>query len=72
MPSESIPNRLARIAVAGGTGKLGAAVAEIRDGVAGQIVADTTVPLQPPKVLRVQLPQGGQRHSKRNGCSAMR
>ncbi|HEY0942585.1 MAG TPA: NADPH-dependent F420 reductase [Steroidobacter sp.] len=32
---------------------------EIRDTVAGKIVVDTTVPLQPPKVMRVQLPAAG-------------
>jgi len=32
---------------------------EIRDAVAGKIVIDTTVPLVPPKVMRVQLPAEG-------------
>lgn len=32
---------------------------EIRDAVAGKIVVDTTVPLVPPKVMRVQLPVEG-------------
>jgi len=32
---------------------------DIRDSVAGKIVVDTTVPLQPPKVMRVQLPAAG-------------
>ena len=32
---------------------------EIRDAVAGKIVIDTTVPLVPPKVMRVQLPPEG-------------
>ena len=31
----------------------------IRDAVAGKIVVDTTVPLMPPKVMRVQLPAAG-------------
>ena len=34
-------------------------LAEIKDAVAGKIVVDTTVPLVPPKVMRVQLPQEG-------------
>lgn len=37
---------------------------EIRDEVAGKIVVDTTVPLVPPKVMRVQLPP--------EGCAALR
>jgi 8-hydroxy-5-deazaflavin:NADPH oxidoreductase len=32
---------------------------EIRSSVAGKIVVDTTVPLVPPKVMRVQLPPAG-------------
>jgi len=32
---------------------------EIRANVLGKIVVDTTVPLQPPKVMRVQLPEEG-------------
>lgn len=32
---------------------------EIRSGAAGKIVVDTTVPLVPPKVMRVQLPPEG-------------
>lgn len=32
---------------------------EIRDSVAGKIVVDATVPLQPLRVTRVQLPQAG-------------
>jgi 8-hydroxy-5-deazaflavin:NADPH oxidoreductase len=123
MANESIPKRAAVIAVAGGTGKLGAALArrlglaghrivigsrsvekareaaaaltrtsncmvegvsnaeaadigdivivavpyasrngllaEIRERVAGKIVVDTTVPLLPPKVMRVHMPQEG-------------
>ncbi|MBP7614374.1 MAG: NADPH-dependent F420 reductase [Steroidobacteraceae bacterium] len=39
-------------------------MAEIRDEVAGKIVVDTTVPLVPPKVMRVQLPP--------EGCAAVR
>ena len=31
----------------------------IRDGVQGKILIDVTVPLAPPKVMRVQLPNGG-------------
>ena len=31
----------------------------IRDGVQGKILIDVTVPLAPPKVMRVQLPSGG-------------
>jgi NADPH-dependent F420 reductase len=34
-------------------------LAEIRPNVAGKIVVDTTVPLMPPKVMRVQLPPEG-------------
>jgi NADPH-dependent F420 reductase len=34
-------------------------LAEIRDAVAGKIVVDATVPLKPPRVARVQLPQAG-------------
>lgn len=36
-----------------------ATLAEIRPFVQGKIVVDTTVPLVPPKVMRVQLPQEG-------------
>ena len=36
-----------------------AMLAEIKDVVAGKIVLDTTVPLKPPRVARVQLPEGG-------------
>ena len=36
-----------------------ATLAEIRPHVAGKIVVDTTVPLMPPKVMRVQLPAEG-------------
>lgn len=32
---------------------------EIRPALAGKILVDTTVPLVPPKVMRVQLPEGG-------------
>lgn len=34
-------------------------LADIREYVAGKIVVDTTVPLKPPKVMRVQLPEEG-------------
>jgi 8-hydroxy-5-deazaflavin:NADPH oxidoreductase len=34
-------------------------LAELRDAVQGKIVVDTTVPLVPPKVARVQLPAEG-------------
>ena len=34
-------------------------IEEIREEVQGKIVVDTTVPLIPPKVSRVQLPLGG-------------
>lgn len=37
---------------------------EIRDSVRGKLVVDTTVPLVPPKVMRVQLPA--------EGCAALR
>jgi len=37
----------------------GAIVEEIADVAQGKIVVDTTVPLVPPKVSRVQLPEGG-------------
>lgn len=36
-----------------------ATLAEIRDGLGSAIVIDTTVPLVPPKVMRVQLPAAG-------------
>jgi len=36
-----------------------ATLAEIKPHVAGKIVVDTTVPLVPPKVMRVQLPEEG-------------
>lgn len=36
-----------------------ATVDEVRQGIAGKILVDTTVPLVPPKVARVQLPPGG-------------
>jgi len=36
-----------------------ATLSEIRDHVQGKIVVDTTVPLMPPKVMRVQLPPEG-------------
>ena len=32
---------------------------ELKDALAGKILVDTTVPLVPPKVARVQLPEGG-------------
>jgi len=34
-------------------------VEDVRDLLAGKILVDTTVPLVPPKVARVQLPEGG-------------
>ena len=34
-------------------------VEEVRDALDGKILIDTTVPLVPPKVARVQLPEGG-------------
>jgi len=36
-----------------------ATVQEVRDALAGKILVDATVPLVPPKVARVQLPEGG-------------
>lgn len=36
-----------------------ATVDEVREQIAGKILIDTTVPLVPPKVARVQLPAGG-------------
>ena len=36
-----------------------ATLSEIKPHVAGKIVVDTTVPLVPPKVMRVQLPEEG-------------
>ncbi|EHJ62415.1 NADPH-dependent F420 reductase [Novosphingobium pentaromativorans] len=39
-------------------------IADVRDACAGKIVIDTTVPLNPPKVMRVQLPA--------EGCAAVR
>lgn len=36
-----------------------ATVEEVRDALEGKILVDTTVPLVPPKVARVQLPAGG-------------
>ena len=57
------------VAVVGGTGNLGLALArrwakaatleDIRAAVAGKVVVDATVPLVPPKVARVQLPEAG-------------
>ncbi len=41
-----------------------ATLSEIRPAVAGKLVVDTTVPLVPPKVMRVQLPP--------EGCAALR
>jgi NADPH-dependent F420 reductase len=41
-----------------------ATLAEIRPHVAGKIVVDTTVPLVPPKVMRVQLPPEGSAAAK--------
>jgi NADPH-dependent F420 reductase len=41
-----------------------AIVEDIRDSIRGQLVIDTTVPLVPPKVMRVQLPA--------SGCAALR
>lgn len=37
-------------------GSQAAVLGELRDAVAGKLVVDTTVPLVPPKVMRVQLP----------------
>ena len=37
----------------------GATLEQIKDAVQGKIVIDTTVPLRPPKVGRVQLPEAG-------------
>ncbi|MDX2274509.1 MAG: NADPH-dependent F420 reductase [Hyphomonadaceae bacterium] len=37
----------------------GATLADIRDKIGSAIVVDTTVPLKPPKVMRVQLPEAG-------------
>jgi len=48
-------------------------LAEIKAGATGKIVVDTTVPLMPPKVMRVQLPPEGsaaQRAQKLIGASA--
>lgn len=42
----------------------GPTLAEIREAVSGKLVVDTTVPLVPPKVMRVQLPP--------EGCAALR
>jgi hypothetical protein len=36
-----------------------ASVEEVRDGLTGKILVDATAPLVPPKVARVQLPEGG-------------
>ena len=36
-----------------------ATVGEVREAIAGKILIDTTVPLVPPRVARVQLPAGG-------------
>lgn len=36
-----------------------ATITSVRDAVQGKIFVDTTVPLVPPKVMRVQLPTGG-------------
>ncbi|WP_422342760.1 NADPH-dependent F420 reductase [Parasphingorhabdus sp.] len=44
-----------------------ATLAEIKPHVAGKIVVDTTVPLVPPKVMRVQLPAEGSAAAKAAG-----
>jgi NADPH-dependent F420 reductase len=36
-----------------------ATLEELRPALQGKILVDTTVPLKPPKVMRVQLPEGG-------------
>ena len=36
-----------------------ATIEEVREGLAGKILIDVTVPLIPPRVARVQLPEGG-------------
>jgi NADPH-dependent F420 reductase len=36
-----------------------ATIESVREAVQGKIFVDTTVPLMPPKVMRVQLPEGG-------------
>jgi NADPH-dependent F420 reductase len=36
-----------------------ATVEEVREGLVGKILIDATAPLMPPKVARVQLPEGG-------------
>ena len=45
----------------------GATLADIRDRVGGAIVIDTTVPLKPPKVMRVQLPAAGSAAAEAQG-----
>lgn len=43
-------------------------LSEIRDHVQGKIVVDTTVPLMPPKVMRVQLPAEGSAAARAAAC----
>lgn len=44
-----------------------ATLADIRDQVGGAIVIDTTVPLMPPRVMRVQLPAAGSAAAEARG-----
>lgn len=44
-----------------------ATLADIKPHVAGKIVVDTTVPLVPPKVMRVQLPEEGSAAARAQG-----
>lgn len=48
----------------------GATLAEIRERVGAAVVVDTTVPLVPPKVMRVQLPAEGSAAMQARACLA--
>ena len=63
-PARGLPNREAAakadiVALAVPYEGHAAMLTEIKDVVAGKIVLDTTVPLKPPRVARVQLPEHG-------------
>jgi NADPH-dependent F420 reductase len=63
-PARGLPNRAAAaqadiVVLAVPYEGHGAMLADIKDAVQGKIVLDTTVPLVPPRVARVQLPDGG-------------
>jgi NADPH-dependent F420 reductase len=63
-PARGVPNREAAakadiVVLAVPYDGHAAMLADIKDAVQGKIVLDTTVPLVPPRVARVQLPDGG-------------